>query len=178
MNLKNRQQLLGIVAVAAVALLVGDRLVFMPLVRSWRARSERIAELKRSVTEGKLLLDREQSIRARWAYMRTNTLSGEVSVAENQVLKAFDRWSQDSRIGISSIKPQWKRNGDDYMTLECSVEASGSLPALTRFLYDIEKDPLALKVDAVQITARDDNGEQLTLGLQVNGLLLTPPKTR
>ena len=178
MNLKNRQQLLGIIAIAAVALLVGDRLVFTPLVRSWRARSERIAELKKSVTQGALLLDREKSIRERWANMRTNTLSGGVSVAENQVLKAFERWSQESRIGVSSIKPQWKRNADDYTTLECSVEAFGSLPALTRFLYDIEKDALALKVDAVQITARDDSGEQLTLGLQVSGLLLTPPKTR
>lgn len=178
MNLKNRQQLLGVVAVAAVALLVGDRLVFTPLVRNWKARSERIAELKKSVTQGTLLLDREKSIRERWGYMRTNTLSGEVSVAENQVLKAFDRWSQESRIGINSIKPQWKRNADDYMTLECSVEAFGSLPALTRFLYDIEKDPVALRVDAAQITARDDNGEQLTLGLQVSGLLLTPPKIR
>jgi len=178
MNLSKRQQLFGVVAVAAVALLAGDRLVFTPLARSLKARSERIAELKKSVAQGTLLLDREQSIRERWGNMRTNTLTGEASVAENQVLKAFDRWAQDSRVAINSIKPQWKRGADDYMTLECGVEAFGSLPALTRFLYDVEQDSLALKVSAVQITTRDDNGAQLTLGLQVNGLLLTPLKTR
>ena len=88
------------------------------------------------------------------------------------MLKSFDRWSQDSRISITSIKPQWKGNTDDYVTLECRVDAYGSLSTLARFLYDIEKDPLALKVDSVEITSRTDDGQQLALGLQVSGLLL------
>ena len=61
------------------------------------------------------------------------------------------------------------------MTLECRADAAGSLPALTRFLYEAEKDPLALKVEAVEITARDNDGQQLSLALQVSGLLLNPP---
>jgi len=60
------------------------------------------------------------------------------------------------------------------MTLECRVDAFGNLSALTRFLYDVEKDPLALKVDALEITTRDNDGQQLSLALQVSGLLLTP----
>jgi len=87
--------------------------------------------------------------------MRTNTLPIETSAAESLVLKAFDRWSQESRISITSIKPQWKHNADEYMTLECRVDAFGNLPTLTRFLYDVEKDPLALKIDALEITTRD-----------------------
>jgi len=57
--------------------------------------------------------------------------------------------------------------------MECRVEAFGSLPALSRFLYEIEKDPLGLKVEVVEIAARDTAGEQLTLGLQVSGLYLS-----
>ncbi len=178
MNLNNRQQLLGLIAIGVVALLVGDRVIFSPLGRTWKERATRVAELKRSVTQGTQLLAREASLRARWEHMRTNTLSGEVSVAENEVLKAFDRWSQDSRIGITSINPQWKRNSDEYMTLECRVDAFGSLPAVTRFLYEIEKDPLAFKVDSVEITSRDDTGGQLGVGLQVSSLLLNPKETQ
>ena len=131
--------------------------------------------MKKSISQGAFLLDRERAIRSRWDSMRTNTLPNNVSAAENEVLKAFDRWSRDSRISISSIRPQWKRNSDDYMTLECRADAAGSLPALTRFLYEAEKDPLALKVEAVEITARDNDGQQLSLALQVSGLLLNPP---
>ncbi len=177
MNIKSRQQLLGIIAIAAVGLLVGDRLVFTPLLRAWKARAEQIAKLKEDVANGQALLQREGAIRARWDQMRTNALSGEPSVAENRVFKALERWAQDSRITINSVKPQWKRPADDFMTLECSVEATGNLGALTRFLYNVEKDPLAIRITAVQITARDDNGEQLTLALQLSALLLMQSKT-
>ena len=106
--------------------------------------------------------------------MRTNTLPSNLSVAESKVLKAFDRWSQESRISISSKKLEWKRAGDDYMTLECRADALGSMSALTRFLYEVEKDPLALRIETVDIMSRDNNGQQLSLALQLSGLLLNP----
>ena len=167
MNINNRQQLLAIVAIAAIALWIGDKVLFSPLTALWKDRVKQIADLRKSVNQGTLLVERERSIRDRWQSMRSNT-----SAAENLVLKAFDRWSQDSRISITSIKPQWKHNADEYMTLECRVDAFGNLPTLTRFLYDVEKDPLALKVDALEITTRDNDGQQLSLALQVSGLLL------
>jgi len=170
---KNRQQILGIVAGLALLLFVGDKMVFTPLVKSWKARSERIAGLKQSIAQGALLLEREQTIRRRWDSMRTNTLPEEVSAAENEVLQAFERWSQDSHISISGIKPQWKQAGDDYVTLECHADAFGTMEALTRFLYQVEKDPLALKLESVEITAKDNDGQQLALGLQVSGLRLS-----
>ncbi len=174
MNLSKRQQLLGILAIAVLVIWAGDRLVLTPLMKLWNERATRIAELKKSVTQGSLLLDRDKSIRARWESMRTNTLSDEVSEAEDQVFRAFERWSQDSRIGVTSIKPQWKHTADDFTTLECRVDAFGSLPSLTRFLYEIEKDPLGLKVELVEVTTRDNRGDQLTLVLQVSGLQLNP----
>jgi hypothetical protein len=163
---------LAVVAMVAVALLVGDRLVLSPLLRSWKARSARIEELTKNMNQGSLLLERDQTIRGRWASMSTNTLPENVSAAETEVLRAFDRWSQDSRISVTSIKNQWKRSGEDYVTLECRADAFGSVQALTRFLYELEKDPLALKVESVEIAARDNDGQQLALGLVVSGLLL------
>jgi hypothetical protein len=172
MNITRRQQSLGLFAIVVVALLAGDRLLYSPLSQSWKARAARITELKRSVARGSQLLERESSLRDRWAGMRTNALSGEESAAGNQMLKAFDRWSQESRVGISSIKPQ-RRTTDDSETMECRVEAFGSLPSLSRFLYEIEKDPLGVKVEVVEVAARDTGGEQLTMGLQVSGLYLS-----
>jgi hypothetical protein len=175
MKIENRQRTLAIAAITVVVLLASDRLIFAPLTRSWKARAERIAELKREVSQGGMLLERERVIRTRWSAMRTNTLPNNVSAAESEVFKAFDRWEQDSKISVTSKKPQWKRNEDDYMTFECRVDASGTLSALTRFLYEVEKDPLALKVESVEITSRDNNGQQLSLALQVSGLMLNPP---
>lgn len=173
MNLQNRQQLLLILAISTLALLAGDRLVLGPLLGFWKDRSADLAQLRKDVNEGAVLVDRETVLRKRWEQMQTHTFTNEASGAENEMLKAFDRWSRDSHISVTSIKPQWRRADEDYLTLDCRVDASGGLDGLTRFLYEIEKDPLALKVDIIEITSRDEHGSQLSLGLQVSGLLLS-----
>jgi len=174
MKIQNRQQIMVLVAAAAAVLLLGDKLVLPLLTHSWTERATRIVELRKSVSQGTLLSSRERTIRERWESMRTNTLPNNMSAAENEVLRAFDRWSQESRVSITSIKPQWKQTGEDYATLECRADASGSIQSLSRFLFNVEKDPLALRIETVEITARDNDGQQLALVLQVSGLLLSP----
>ncbi len=172
MKIKNRQQLLAILAGVTLALLLGDRLIVSPLARSWTARNNRIAQLRKDIAQGSVLRDREQIIRNRWESMRTNTLPDNVSLAENEVLQAFEHWSQVSQISIANIKPQWKQTDDNYLTLECRADAFGGIEALTRFLYNVERDPLALRIEAIEIASRDNDGNQLTLGLQVSGVAL------
>jgi len=176
MQIKNRQQLLIIAAVAAAVLLTGDRLLVSPLLKAWSGRATRIAELRKEVAQGKMLLQREQSIRTRWEQMSRNTLPSNTSTAEQQVFKAIDLWAQNSGVAISAITPQWKRDSDDYMTFECRVDAAGDLGKLSRFLYSLERDPTALKLALVELGARDKEGQQLSLGLQLSGLVLTPQK--
>ena len=178
MNLKSRQQLLTISAIAVVALFAADKLLLGPLTASWKHRSARLTELRSQVAAGSSMVKRELALRATWERMRTNTLPNNPSLAEQQVLKAFDRWSQESRISVTSISPQWKHESDDFITLQCRVEASGNLQTISRFLYDLERDPMALRLESVEISARDNDGQQLALGLQVSGLVLTPPQQR
>jgi len=174
MQIKNRQQLLMILAGVAVALLVGDSLVFTPLVKLWKSRSAYIVELRKKVNDGDGLVRRDAGIQVRWSQMQSNTLPDNASMAEQKVLAAFDKWSQNARISVNSITPQWKRDNDDYTTLECRVDASGSVGTLGRFLYNVEKDPMALKIESVEINVRDKEGQQLSLGLQISGLVLKP----
>lgn len=178
MPTKNRRQLLMIVAGAGLALLALDRVLLPPLAKFWRDRSAQIVDLRAKVAEGKQMLKREDVIRERWDNMRTNTLPNNNSAAEQQVVNAFYRWEQDSRVSITSIMPQWKQDSEEFKTLECRVDASGSLSTLTRFLYDLERDPMALRLQSVELTARDNEGQQLTLGLQVSGLVLVPKEQR
>ena len=172
MNVNQRQQLLLILATLAVVLLFSDRVVVTPLAAVWKSRSVRLAELRESLAQGELLAQRDAVIRARWSAMREQTLPSIPSAAENELLKAFERWSRDSRLSISSIKPQWREGDEDYLSLECRAEGFGSMEAVTRFLYEVEKDDLPVKVDSVEITTRDPQGQSLTLGLQVSGLVL------
>ena len=175
MPIKNRQQLLFIVAGTAIGLLVADSLIISPLTASWQARTKRIAELRKQVDDGEKLLQRADALKSRWEQMQKNALPNNNSAAEQQVLTAFDKWSQDSRISVSSIRPQWKRGATaDYSLLECRLDAAGSLSALTKFMHLLETSPLALKVESVEMTTRDNNGQQIAMGLLVTGLRLAP----
>lgn len=171
MKTDNRQKLLIVLTVAAGTLLLGDRLIYSPLVHWWQARDKEISRLTLQVKEGRALVNHERSIRDRWDSMQTNTLPNNPSLAQEKVLKAFQEWAQESGVSLNGITPQWKGE-EEHQTLVCRVDASGTLWMLTRFIYDIEKGPLGLKLESVEINSRDNTGQQLALGLQVSGLVL------
>lgn len=172
---EQRQRLLMILAGAAVLLLVFDSAILTPLTSAWRSRTAEIARLEKSVTEGRGMIERAERMESLWAEMQEKALPKDAAKAEQDLISAFDRWGRSSNVELGSIKPQWKRGQTNrYSQLECRVDATGSMATLSRFLYEVEKSTLALRVDSVEITSRDDTGQKLTLGLLVSGLRLTP----
>ena len=172
----DRRQLLPFLAIAAAVLVAADRLVYTPLELLWKTRAENIAELRANVAQGASLLRREQAIHHRWEQMLKNAWPNNPSLSEQQMLKACESWSRQSRAVVTSITPQWKHDAEDYMTLQCRVDAAGDLGALSRFICELEKDPRALKLEMLEIGAHDSEGRQMTLALQISGLVLLPAK--
>jgi hypothetical protein len=174
MKIDNRQRFLLLAALALLGVFVADQLAIEPLAAIWSARAERIAVLRKELADGTQLLQREASLRKRWRQMRAGTLPENSSLAEQQVLKAIDAWAQECRVNLTGIAPQWKHDSDDYRTLGCRVDATGDLNALCRFLYAAGKSPLALKLESIELTTANTAGQELTLGLRISGLVLTP----
>ena len=173
MKIDNRQRLLAIIAIAIVGLFVLDKMVFTPLTESWKSRSERIAQLRKSIEQGSMLLQRESHTRRFWNDIRQSTLPVNASQAEKELLGAFEKWSADSGVSISSIRPQWKKGAtDEYSVLECRVDAAGTLAVLAKFLFYVESSPMAVKMENIEFTTRDKNGEQIALGLLISAVRL------
>jgi len=178
MKIENRQKFLVILTFAAAALLIGDHVLFEPMLNLWSSRSKQITALKEQVRIGNALIKTEASWRGRWDQMRANALPADTTLGQLQVVAALDNWSRSSGTEITSIMPQWKNDSTNYMTLNCRVEATGALGTLSQFLYDLEKGPMALKLDSVELSAHDATGQELTLGLQISGLALLQPPTK
>jgi Tfp pilus assembly protein PilO len=172
MKIKNRQDFLVVLAVAVLALYLGVLFVFTPLQNWWTERQGQVKQLHDQVAAGTLLLRRETTVRGRWEEMQRNALPARSSDAEQEFLKALTAWSRDSRAAITSIMPQWKNDSTNYMTLNCRVETDGDLGALTRFIYDIEQGPMAVRLDSLELSTHDNDGQLMTLGLEINGLAL------
>jgi len=173
MKIKNRQQLLGVLTAVMAALLVLMNVVLPRVQDWWSARQAQVLQLRDQVKEGNQLIARAQFIRSHWADMRANALPATLSAAEQQFLLAVDGWARDSGAEITSIMPQWKIESTNYMTLNCRVETAGDLGQLSRFIHAIEQGPLAVRVDALELSAHDNSGQQMTLGVDINGLALS-----
>jgi Tfp pilus assembly protein PilO len=171
-KIKNRQEFLVVLTVAAFALLVGVNFILEPLGGWWSSRQAQIRELRAEVAAGQQLIRRESGIRGRWADMTANALPANTSLAEQKLLTAVDGWSRSSGVEVTSLMPQWKNESTNYLTLTCRVETSGDLGALTKFLYDLENGPLALRLDSLELGAHDKDGQQMTLSTEINGLAL------
>lgn len=175
MNPSNRQRWLALIAGSALLLLVLDRVVFTPLVKTWQDRTAEIASLQRSIANGHSMIDRANRTESLWATMQKNALPKDPAQAEQDVISSFDRWGRATGVDLGSIRPQWKRGATDrYSVLECRIDASGTLSTLARFLFEIEKSPLALRVESLELSSRDDQGQKLSLALVVSGLRLAP----
>ena len=172
MKIKSRQDFLVVITLAVVALAVAVNFIFPPILGWWSDRQKQIGDLRDQVKHGNQMIRRETALRSHWRDMQANALPASMPEAEQRFLKAMDGWARDSGAEITSIMPQWKNEGSNYLTLDCRVETAGNLNTLSRFIYDIEKGPMMVRLDSVDLSAHDTTGQQLTLGVEINGLAL------
>lgn len=172
MGSNRRELILGLVAILCISAFVGDKFVVSPLYNQWKSRGVRIAELKKDLERGNMLMDREDTIKSRWKTMKQGSLSSNVSEAENQVLNCIDRWATTSGVIITSQKIDWSQSGEVFRKAEFRTPAQGDMASIARFLYELENEPLALNIENILVTSRDETGSNLTLDLRFSVLTL------
>jgi hypothetical protein len=105
--------------------------------------------------------------------MRANALASSPMAAERQMFTAFDRWVRTGGVTQNVFRPEVKEQDTPaYSTVDCRSDVSGTPASVRNFLRAMSRDPLANKVDSFELTTKDDNGQQLTLGLSLSGLIL------
>jgi Tfp pilus assembly protein PilO len=154
---------LKIGAIGVVGLLLLDWVVITPAMGAWSGQTERIDALRLKVQRGQQLIDRQDAIRQRWAHMVHANLPTEVSAAESEAFQAIGRWARVSGVSFASLTPQWQDHDEGYQTLDCRASATGTQAALSRFIYELETDPLPVSLDEFELTTRDDRGALLTM---------------
>ncbi len=177
MEIKNRQKVLAITAAVIAGLVVARSVIYEPLKSSWLDRADRITHLKQSVDTDNRLLRRKTEILARWDHMQKNVLPANSSLAGSAILKAKDRWVQQSGVSPDDFSPQLKTDtssdsADTITSWECRTDASGNMRSLLSFLWAVESDPLGLQLEDIEISAKDNEGQEMALGLTLSALVL------
>jgi len=169
---ERRKRLLIIVTACCVGLWVLDRLVLEPGIGFWTGRSSEIQKLDKDITESSALLDRENDLKDRWRMMRKQSLPKRVTDAEQLVFQSVSHWASESRLSVTSLKPRWSKAPPLAQTLEIQLEGSGTMEAVSKFLFALETDKLPLRVEDLQISAQDEKGDKLALSVRFTGLVL------
>ncbi|MBM3872543.1 MAG: VOC family protein [Verrucomicrobia bacterium] len=174
-----RQRLLLLASGVLVGLLALDRLVIGPGVAHWRARTTEIAALERTLAAGRGVIEGRDRTDAAWRRLREGALPSDPSLAEQRLLSALENGARAEGVELTGLRPRWRKaSSGDASLLECRLDATGSFPALVRLLGALEKSPLALRVESIELTARDEGGQRLALALSVTGLRFAPLETR
>src|SRR5262245_13280915 len=105
MKAADRPKLLIGLAIAAVALFAGDKLIYSPLTNLWDKRTKEISELRRKITEASAMIRQEEVYQRRWSEMKTNALPDSQSVALERISKAFHAWEEESRVSLDVVSP-------------------------------------------------------------------------
>ena len=94
------------------------------------------------------------------------------SIAEDEVLRAIETWTDDSRILLTSIKPQWQNHEDRYRTYDVRLVAEGTMQQAVRFVHAIESDELPLKIEQLELASREKTGQLVSVSVRFTGLQL------
>jgi len=167
----NREKYLTIASIGVISLFVLDKMIVAPLTNLWDSRAKEIDYLTKDVTKGRQLVAREEMLRERWAEMNMRALPEDRPDAESQIFTSIDEWSRSARLKTSRIIPNW-RDEDDHSKLNFRVEATGDMEAVMRFLYDLDGERLAMRVESFDLGSLDKRGKNLALDLMLSGLEL------
>ncbi len=182
MNLKKRETLIGLLAFGLILLFIGDRLIFSPLYDRWKSNSEQIEQLVMQIDKAEKTIQLKKSVHAELLRMRKMALPKERSKAESQLLSQLADWSGSSGFQTDTTKPTYlsKRveGYESFPTIELKTSGKGDMEQIVRFLHTLETAPVAVAIESLKITARDEDLDNLTLSITISGPLETELKVK
>ncbi len=170
MRLSRREASIAVVAVLAVALLLADRYVITPLMESGAALEAEKGLVVRELEEAGRLFQRRRLLARRWQEMTAGGLSSDPSAAEGRLLHAVGDWAEQAGLALSSVQPDRRAPGKGAAVGEIVVQASGTgtMRSVARFLWLAETTDLPLRIQELQLGARTEGADDLSLQLELS----------
>ncbi|MFC1764533.1 hypothetical protein ACFL6U_21005 [Planctomycetota bacterium] len=174
--LSKREQLIVLVTIVVLSALVGDRYLLTPLMDKLNLWSEQSQSLATELNEAENLLKQRTLLERKWQKMAGDELVTS-SESESHVLNALDRWSQETGLTLSSVKPlRITKVKGSLHEISFAVAGSGSLQATSEFMWQIEKAPLPLRILDLQMGSANESGTEMSVQLNISALTIIDEK--
>ncbi len=170
MGLSKRERMIVLLTLISVGALVADRLVRAPIANRLTELKDERDKAVADVEHAQLVLQQSQLVDQGEAKRKAGLKSD--AETESEVTKAMDKWSQDARLTLSSVKPDRLAGDKGAKEIVFVVAGKGSLDAVAWFLYQVETSDLPIKVKYMQLGSAGESGDSMSLELRVSALYL------
>jgi hypothetical protein len=171
MVLSKRERIIALVTVLVVGALAFDKFILTPGWRRLQATENQKQELLAQVTEAQSLFERRGMLERKWKTMLSDGLRNDAE-AESRVARALDDWSANTRLTLTSVKPERAAGDKGLKEMTFVVAGKGRLDAVAQFLYKVETAEMPIKVKGMQLGSAGESGDSISLQLTLSALYL------
>jgi Tfp pilus assembly protein PilO len=150
---------------------IADKFVVGPISRRREATKAQKLELQTELENAQILFSRRRIMERKWKTLMSDGLQSDTET-ESKIGRALDEWSKEAMLTTSSVKPDRVASDKGLKETTFVVAGSGTLEAVSRFLWQIETAPMPIKVKDIQIGSTNETGQSMSLQLRLSALCL------
>ena len=175
MGLSQRERMIVLLTALVVGALVADKVVFTPALAKFRQTESQRQTLLAQIHEAQSLFERRRLMERKWKTMLSDGLQNDAE-AESRMVRALDKWSQEARLTLTSLKPERLASDKGLREMTFVVVGRGRLDAVARFLWQVETAELPVKVKDMALGSSEAD-DSMSLELSLSALYLGPSQT-
>jgi hypothetical protein len=173
MILSKRERSIAVATVAVVAALLLDRWLVTPYLGQVGRQGQEKRRVLDDIARGRSLIEHRKEMTPEWEALLQAGLPSDAASAEGTVLNVVRSWAEDSGLMLTSLKPERSLRRGKMQELAFQAVCSGTMDAVTRFLWKVETAGMPLKINDLQVVARKEGADDLTLQVRIAALSLS-----
>lgn len=174
MALSRRERVIVAGTLAAVALFAFDRLLLTPVLDRREATRLALENARADLEEARVLFERRARLAPRWRAMLDAGLGATLEGAEGRALHAVRDGCREAGLSLTSLRREQTGARDGFGEIVFRASATGSLAAVTRFLWRLESSSLPIRMTELRLSARKEASDDLSLEMRISALHLPP----
>ncbi len=170
MVLSKRERNIAIGTVTAVVLFVLYQAIYMPYEGRLEKVQAQTANVRTEIDRAQDLFKEQQKLQPDWTAIQKGGLKTDASQAESQLQHELLNAAQQSGVSVVGTRPERSTSDKNFQVLNYSATGNGTMAAIARLLYIVERSKIPLRVNEVQVTPRREGTDDLQVRLSVSTL--------
>lgn len=174
MALSPRERKIALLVGAVVGLYLLDAVALTPYLARREELDKAVAAKRSELADADDAFRDQKRYRQVWRDLTEGGMRSERSEAESQLLYALNTWTEESRLSLSSVKPERTATEGRFYVINMRVSGSGPQSALAKLLWRLETSPVPIRVTEMTVNAKREGSDDLQVQLGVATLCVNP----